>query len=73
MNLSFIEKVKFDKYNEYLIGWGGTQIFILNLKSNDGEILSVKASIFEQINDASILSDKDTVRCLVACKKKKLK
>ena len=73
MNLSFIERIKFDKFNQYLIGFGGTEIFILNLKSNIGEILSVKSSIFEQINDASILSDSDTVRCLVACKKKNLK
>ena len=47
LNLGFIEKIKFDKFNKYLIGFGGNQIFILDIENQVGEILSVKKSIFE--------------------------
>ena len=35
-NLSFIEELTFDKQSKYLIGYGMTKFFILNLSNSDG-------------------------------------
>jgi hypothetical protein len=34
-DLSFIEHIKFDTGKKFIIGWGGTKIFLLNLVVDD--------------------------------------
>ena len=60
--------MKFDKFHKFLIGYGGSKVFILNLATNEGHILKINENTFEGINDAGISSELLTVRCMVACK-----
>jgi hypothetical protein len=36
LDLSFIEKIKFDTGKKYLIGWGQTKVFIMNMEEIKG-------------------------------------
>lgn len=55
-NLSFIEKIKFDSGKKFLIGWGGTQVFIMNMELNVGEIKEINERLYHSIYHCNIIS-----------------
>lgn len=73
MDLSFIENIKFDPTNRYILGFGENKIFILDFENNKGEIIILFKKEIEKVNDASIRFEDGRLRCLTACKKVKLR
>ena len=69
MDLEFIKNIKFDPSGRYLLGFGGTKIFIFDYANNKGEIVTLNTKHLEKINDASILVEDGKLRCLIASKK----
>ena len=47
MDLSFIENIKFDPNNNYILGFGKNKIFILDYAKNEGEIITLKRKLIE--------------------------
>ena len=45
MDLSFIENIKFDPDNNYILGFGQNKIFILDIAKNKGEIITLKRKL----------------------------
>ena len=41
MDLSFIENIKFDPTNRYILGFGENKIFILDSADKKGEIITL--------------------------------
>ena len=58
-NLDFIENIKFDPNEQYLIGYGTHKLIVLSLETNRAEFYKVKEDIFENINEAVISSEGD--------------
>ena len=54
MDLSFIESIKFDPTNNYMLGFGKHRIFILDFVTNKAEIIILNQKLIEKVNDASI-------------------
>ena len=57
LDLSFIEKIKFDTGKKFLIGWGGTKIFIMNMETNTGEVKQINDRLYHSIYHCNIISN----------------
>lgn len=55
-DLSFIEKIKFDTGKKFLIGWGQTQVFIMNMELNIGEVKDINERLYHSIYHCNIIS-----------------
>ena len=55
-DLSFIEKIKFDTGKKFVIGWGGTQVFLMNMELNVGEIIEINERLYHDIYHCNIIS-----------------
>jgi hypothetical protein len=55
-DLSFIENIKFDTGRKFLVGWGGTKIFLLNMEQNIGEIHEINPRFYETIHHINFVS-----------------
>jgi len=73
-DLSFIEEIKFDDKNNFVIGFGGTKFFLLNMISKLGKIYEVDNLKFNCIKDLSFDSNDSYMPsdffCIVACNMK---
>ena len=45
-DLSFIEKISFDIGKKFVIGWGGTQVFLMNLEIGQGEVIEINERMY---------------------------
>ena len=71
-NLHFIKKLKFDSSvkRNYLVGYGDTHFFVLNLNTGKGEIHEVDSRLYEKILDLNLTSANEQMEtCYVVCKK----
>ena len=55
------------------MGFGKNKILILEHASNKYEIIKLNEKLLTQVNDASLLREGENLRCLVACKKQKIR
>ena len=71
LDISFIEKIKFDMGKKFLIGWGGTQIFIMNMDTKVGEVVEINERIYHSISHCNMISSNAegdySYNCYVAC------
>ena len=56
-DLTFVNSMSFDKTNQYLYGFGGSQFFIFDIQSEQWDIFAIDTLCYSKIFDIKILID----------------
>lgn len=74
IDLSFVEDIEFDQNKRFLIAYGGTKLFVLNIETKKGRIYPVSSRIYDQVSHVSFKSESaNAYECIVACLRKDIK
>ena len=70
-DISFVNSVKFDQNNRFLVGYGPRQIIILNIEKNTSHQYEINSTMYERIFDMNLCSSSnENYECFIACKRK---
>ena len=62
---------------KFIIGWGGTQIFIMNMETKVGEVVEINERLYHSISHCNMISSKAegdfSYNCYVACQRNGVK
>ena len=69
-----MEDIEFDQNKRFLIAYGGTKLFVLNIETKKGRIYPVSSRIYDQVSHVSFKSESaNAYECIVACLRKDIK